>query len=184
MTIFDWLIIFFWAVFLAYWTYSAWHAKKVAHRDLAGVWVRYAGALIVILLIIFLPSSFHIPFGAHTVTAMMIGTILCAAGIAFAICARWHLGRNWSALPSIQEGHELVTSGPYRFVRHPIYTGMITALLGSALATSVAWFIIFLFIGATFVWRIDREERFMMQLFPDGYPEYKKRTKKLIPLVW
>ncbi len=184
MTIFDWLIISFWVVFVAYWILSGVRVKKIARPDVAGVWVRYAGVIVVILLIVFLPTSFTIPFGAHTTVAMTIGTILCAAGIAFAIWARWHLGKNWSPIPSAQEGHELVTSGPYRFVRHPIYTGVIMALLGSSLATSVGWFIIFLFMGSMFVWRIDREEKFMMQLFPGEYPEYKKRTKKLIPFVW
>jgi len=184
MTVYNWIIIALWVAFVVYWAISARSAKKVAHRDLAGVWVRYVGFVIVILLIIFLPASFNIAFGAHTPTVMAIGTILCGAGIAFAIWARWHLGKNWNSGPSIQEGHELVTSGPYRFVRHPIYTGLIVALLGSALATNVGWFIIFLFLGSTFVWRIDREEKFMMQLFPNEYPEYKKRTRKLIPLIW
>jgi protein-S-isoprenylcysteine O-methyltransferase Ste14 len=85
----------------------------------------------------------------------------------------------------VQEGHELVTSGPYRIVRHPIYAGILVALLGSALVNNVGWFVVFVLIGATFVWRINREERYMAQLFPEEYLEYKKRTvKKLIPLVW
>jgi len=184
MTIYNWIIIALWIVFWVYWAISSLSAKKVVHRDTSGVWMRYIGIIFVIVLIIFLPASFNIKFGAHTSAVMAVGTILCASGISLAIWARRYLGKNWSALPSIQEHHELVTAGPYRFLRHPIYTGVITALFGSALATNVGWFIIFLFFASTFVWRIDREEQFMMQFFPDEYPEYKKHTKKLIPFVW
>ncbi len=123
--------------------------------------------------------DYRLPAGVQA-----LGAVLCVAGIAFAIWARWHLGRNWSATPSIKEGHELVASGPYRFVRHPIYTGIILALLGSALTNSVIWVAFFIIFTINFIARIPIEERYMLQLFPGEYPEYKKRTKALIPFVW
>ncbi|HUC31091.1 MAG TPA: isoprenylcysteine carboxylmethyltransferase family protein [Candidatus Paceibacterota bacterium] len=185
MPIFDHLIFLFWLVFILYWLISAIGVKKnIRSRE----WARDAGIriLLIILIIILLQfSSFWRFFGYQSTESMqMIGVILCIAGLAFAIWARRHLGRNWSGTPSIKEGHELVTSGPYRFVRHPIYTGILLALIGSALASGVIWLVAFIVFSINFFYRLPVEERYMMQLFPGQYPEYKKRTKALIPFVW
>lgn len=105
-------------------------------------------------------------------------------GVAFAIWARIHLCRNWSPAPAMKENHELITSGPYQFVRHPIYTGMIVAALGSALAINNFFWLMLIIAVLIFVSRINKEEKFMLRLFPDQYPGYKKRTKALVPFVW
>src|SRR6185437_13420947 len=124
-----------------------------------------------------------IPLGGSLVTAIL-GLVFVAAGIAFAIWARIHLGRNWSGTPSIKKDHELVTSGPYRFVRHPIYTGIILALIGNVLVAGLPWIAALILFGVIFLFRIPKEEGYMMQLFPDQYPEYRKHSKALIPFVW
>ncbi len=80
--------------------------------------------------------------------------------------------------------HELVTSGPYQYVRHPIYTGVLTALFGSGLVNGPFWMVVFVTGALVFAWRIRLEESYMMELFPDQYPEYRARTKALIPAVW
>jgi len=116
-------------------------------------------------------------------TLDLIAIALCAAGIAFAIWARRELGANWSARPAINEGHALVTSGPYRVVRHPIYTGLLLATCGSVLIGGVLWWIVFLILCAVFAYRVRVEERLMMDRFPGDYPPYRKRTKALIPFV-
>ncbi len=77
----------------------------------------------------------------------------------------------------------MITSGPYVYVRHPIYTGVLLALLGSALTGSILG-IMLLIIGVVFCLRIGKEERIMLGLFPNDYPAYQKRTKRLIPFVW
>jgi protein-S-isoprenylcysteine O-methyltransferase Ste14 len=78
-----------------------------------------------------------------------------------------------------------VTSGPYHFVRHPIYTGMAFALIGSAFAVGdLSWLVFYLALIIMFTCRIHVEEKFMTETFPDQYPEYKKRTKMLIPFIW
>jgi protein-S-isoprenylcysteine O-methyltransferase Ste14 len=113
-----------------------------------------------------------------------VAFLCCAIGTGFAVWARMHLGRNWSARPTTKVGHELVTTGPYAFVRHPIYTGIILSAFGSALAVGLAWFIPFAVMLVLYLSRIPREERLMTELFPDQYPAYKERTKALIPFVW
>ena len=85
---------------------------------------------------------------------------------------------------SLKEGHELVTTGPYRLVRHPIYTGILTAVLGSTLVAGGFWLVLFLVAASFFVYSAKTEERLMMQQFPETYPDYKKRTHALIPFVW
>ncbi len=85
---------------------------------------------------------------------------------------------------SLREGHELVMTGPYRFVRHPIYTGILSALLGSGLAAGPMWFLIFVLACPFLVFSAWTEERMMAQQFPDAYPDYKKRTGALIPRGW
>lgn len=187
MTTFEHIILIFWLVFVVYWGVSAIGVKKNVR---GGAWansflIRILIVVAVVLIIQAISSnSYEEAFGYQLGFGVeLTGVILTALGIAFAVWARLHLGRNWSGTPSMKEGHELVTSGPYRFVRHPIYTGMLVALFGSALVSGVDLIIFLLFVGM-FLWRIPIEERYMMQLFPDQYPEYKKRTKSLIPFVW
>jgi protein-S-isoprenylcysteine O-methyltransferase Ste14 len=185
MPIFNNIIILLWISFAVYWLVSAIGVKRNIKGDR---WKRTAGIriLVTVAVVLLLQASlfwqsfaYRFDFGVQ-----LAGVILCVAGIVIAIWARVHLGRNWSGTPSMKEGHEFVTSGPYRYVRHPIYTGMILALLGSALVAGVIWLVMFFFFTANFLYRIPVEERYMMQLFPDQYPAYKKRTKALIPFVW
>ena len=186
MPIFNLLVTIFWVTFFVYWLVSAFGVKKNVRAE--RTWARSAGMrilliVVIILVLLFAPLSgfFGYRFGP---SVQAVGVVFCGAGIAFAIWARRHLGKNWSGTPSIKEDHELVTSGPYALVRHPIYTGMLAALFGSALVSGVVWFAIFIIFGANFIYRVPVEESFMMRLFPEAYPEYKKRTKALIPFIW
>jgi len=179
------LIGVLWFIFILYWAISAIGVKKNIHNN---EWRRNVGIriLLVVLVIIALQfSSFWRFFGYQSnFIVQLIGVALCVLGMVFAVWARWHLGKNWSGTPSIKENHELVTSGPYRFVRHPIYTGMLVALLGSAFTGGVVWLAIFIIFCVNFLYRVPLEERYMMQIFPQEYPEYKKKTKILIPFLW
>jgi protein-S-isoprenylcysteine O-methyltransferase Ste14 len=112
-----------------------------------------------------------------------IGALLFGCGIALAVWARLHLGRNWG-MPTTQRAEpELVTSGPYRFVRHPIYTGLLTAMLGTALVNSLLGLIVVAVLVAYFYYCGIVEERNLTAAFPQAYPEYKSRTKMLIPFL-
>jgi protein-S-isoprenylcysteine O-methyltransferase Ste14 len=84
----------------------------------------------------------------------------------------------------MKEGHGLVTSGPYRYVRHPMYTGGFIACLGSAIVCGGAFVFLLVILGSLFLWRVSAEDKLMAQQFPTEYPDYKKRTKALIPFVW
>jgi protein-S-isoprenylcysteine O-methyltransferase Ste14 len=190
MMIFNWVVVVLWAVFIIYWTVSARSAKK--NLDVDNPWRQSATlrmfitvGVIVLITLLYSYQWFGFDYRQRPgFTTQGTGAVLCFAGISLAIWARRHLGANWSIMPSIKEGHALVTSGPYRFVRHPIYTGMLAAIFGSALVGGAVWFLIFIVVGAMFVWRVKVEEKIMMQLFPQQYPEYKKRTKALVPFVW
>ncbi|MGB8964770.1 MAG: isoprenylcysteine carboxylmethyltransferase family protein [Candidatus Cybelea sp.] len=126
----------------------------------------------------------HVPHAVTNVSpiAASVGVALCALGIGVAIWARTVLGRNWGMPMSLREGHELVTTGPYAFVRHPIYTGILLAVAGTTLVEWFPWMV--LLVGFYFVYAAKVEERSMTRQFPGEYPDYKNRTKMLIPLLF
>lgn len=182
----------FWVSFFLYWVISAVGVKNnVPER---GSWRGWAIARLglIVLVIAFYRLPMFSPFWNfayglsffYSEAVRITGVFLTALGIAVAVWARLHLGRNWSGRPTMKIGHELVTSGPYRFVRHPIYTGVLTALFGSGLVNGPIWMVVFILFALLFRWRIRVEEIYMMELFPSEYPAYRTRTKALIPVVW
>jgi len=119
----------------------------------------------------------------HSPIVGTIGVVVFACGVALAIWARVHLGRNWG-MPMTQKAEpELVTSGPYRLVRHPIYSGLLIALLGTALVTNLIGLIIAAILGGYFYYSASVEERNLTAIFPSTYPAYRARTKMLVPFV-
>jgi len=113
------------------------------------------------------------------------GVAITAAGIGFAMWARFYLGRNWSAVASVKQDHSLVRSGPYSVVRHPIYTGLLVAVLGTAVVFGEIGCFIALPL-ALFAWRNKWliEEGFMREQFGVEYEQYMRDVKALIPFVW
>jgi protein-S-isoprenylcysteine O-methyltransferase Ste14 len=118
------------------------------------------------------------------ILAQWAGVGLCLVGFGFAFWARVHLGRNWGMPMSLRQGHELVTSGPYAYVRHPIYSGIMLAMIGSALAVGLLWLALFVLYFAYFLFSARTEEKMMLAQFPGAYPAYRRRTKMLIPFVF
>ena len=113
-----------------------------------------------------------------------IGLVLFAVGLGFAIWARVHIGRNWGTPMTQKEEPELVTSGPYRLVRHPIYSGILVAGFGTAVALSWVGLIVVAMAGTYFLYSATVEERSLTEQFPDTYPTYKRATKMLVPFVF
>ncbi len=183
------LIGILWIVFLAYWWISALGAKKNVRGSSWRQGVEFRAALTVAIILLLQLNgvrSFirHIEVIPQNPVVNVLGIVLCVAGIALAVWARWHLGRNWGMPMSLKEGHELVTTGPYRMVRHPIYTGFILAMLGSALVAGPFWLFAAVVSFLYFAYSASVEERLMMKQFPHQYPSYRKRTKMLIPFLW
>jgi protein-S-isoprenylcysteine O-methyltransferase Ste14 len=168
-----------WLIFWVYWFASAVGVKegRASRRrvPLNGV------TIVAVLLLLRVLHGGN--FAVDSAPLEAIGVVLFASGIALAVWARVHLGRNWG-MPMTQKAEpELITSGPYRLVRHPIYSGILLGLLGTALATNLYWLIIAGVMGAYFLYSAKVEERLLTAAFPSVYPSYRARTKMLIPFV-
>jgi protein-S-isoprenylcysteine O-methyltransferase Ste14 len=115
----------------------------------------------------------------------IVGITFTFGGCLFAIWARIVLGSNWSGRITVKEGHELTIAGPYAVVRHPIYTGLLLAALGTGITIGEARCILgFALLILAFVGKIGREDRLMLEIFPQAYPAYRLRVKALIPGVF
>ena len=113
-----------------------------------------------------------------------LGAAITIAGFLFAVWAREHLGRNWSRSVTIKQGHELITTGPYAMVRHPIYTGILTGFLGMAIAISqVRGFIVFVLIFLVFWIKLRMEEQWLRSQFGETYATYAHQTAALVPYL-
>lgn len=167
-----------WGVFWFYWLICAAGAKRGSRSTRA----RAPGLLVIpfIVLIRVLGVSGLL---VHDRALEIMGTVLFAAGLALAVWARVHLGRNWGMPMSEKDEPELVTSGPYRFIRHPIYSGLLLAALGTGLATNLYWLIVLGVMGAYFIYSATVEERLLTSSFPTTYPSYQVKTKMLVPFV-
>jgi protein-S-isoprenylcysteine O-methyltransferase Ste14 len=119
----------------------------------------------------------------HTPWIELPGLVILVVSTCFTVWARVRLGRMWSASPNtLQEGHELRTDGPYAVTRHPIYTGLLGMLAGTALLDGFGGALVLLAVGAAVVaTRVPIEERLMSETFPDEYARYRRRVPALLP---
>jgi protein-S-isoprenylcysteine O-methyltransferase Ste14 len=168
-----------WIVFWIYWLASAFGVKE-GRASRRRIPMNGLSVLAVVLLLrVFRGGSLAV----QSPVLGAVGAVVFASGIALAIWARIHLGRNWG-LPMTQKAEpELITSGPYRFVRHPIYSGLLTALLGTALATNLIGLIVVVVLGGYFYYSASVEEKNLVATFPTAYPAYRSSTKMLVPFV-
>lgn len=173
-----------WVGFWLYWLAAAAGAKHriPQTRSLTGVGLRIGTVVLVLLLL--RTRVLRSNAGALDVPSLQaVGLALFVAGLGIAVWARLHLGRNWGMPMSEAEDPELVTTGPYRSIRHPIYSGVILAMIGTGLAIGLYWLIGAAATAAYFIYSATVEERTMARLFPTAYPPYKRSTKMLIPFV-
>jgi protein-S-isoprenylcysteine O-methyltransferase Ste14 len=171
-----------WAVFWIYWLVAAFTAKSSQGR-----WSRVSGLRIGLLVLAALFIRLSFSRGGHAIgtgpVLTGIGVAVWAAGLGVAVWARLYIGRNWGMPMTRREEPELVTTGPYRYIRHPIYTGLILGVLGTALASTPLGLIAVAVLTGFFTFSATREERFLAAEFPGTFPAYKARTKMLIPFV-
>jgi protein-S-isoprenylcysteine O-methyltransferase Ste14 len=119
-----------------------------------------------------------------TFTSYCIGVALLAGGLLFSVWARVHIGRNWSGTVTVKQDHELIRSGPYALVRHPIYTGLLTALIGTVLISGTGRALLgLLIIIIALIRKLHVEEAFMRATFPGQYERYSAEVPQLIPFT-
>ena len=174
-----------WVVFAVVWVIGAFRVKRVVRKEdvLTGLGHNIFLILGALLLMGF-PHAVSERVFPKSLEGFFLGLVLTTLGIAFTIWARVVIASNWSANVTIKEGHELVTSGPYRLVRHPIYTGLLLALAGTAIAFGTLGALLSLPLFLVGFWlKLRIEERFMRHQFGAAYDAYAARTKALIPFL-
>ncbi len=186
------IIITCWIIFLGFWLVTAGATKDVAERESRASRLGYALPLMAGAVLLFRGFGDRgYPWGAgrHVLPALTAlawtGVALAILGLMLALWARVTLGRNWSAAVVVRKDHELIMRGPYALMRHPIYTAILVMFLGTALAVgTIEAAAGFLLIAASLWIKLRREERLMMCQFPDEYPAYRRRVKRLVPFIW
>ena len=175
-----------WIILFGYWI-SARGVKPVAERPSRLSTMAYRVPLILGCFLLWFRFSRHpldLAVTPDTGLAQVIGIAVCALGLFVAIWSRRSLAGNWSNDVTFKQGHELIQPGPYRFTRHPIYTGILlmflgTVILGGRLHSWLGFVIIF----ASFWIKLNQEESLLVRHFPADYTSYRSRVKALVPFV-
>jgi protein-S-isoprenylcysteine O-methyltransferase Ste14 len=174
-----------WLIFSAVWILAGLFTKRSVRRDTSAGRFVYGALVPIGAYLVLQPGR----FGPHNVRLIpetqvgnLCGLVATAAGLGFAVWARFTLGRNWSSTVTVKAGHELIRSGPYRFVRHPIYSGILAGLVGTSIGEGTLPAVIGVGIalcGLRMKWKT--EERFMVEQFGQQYVEYQREVKAVIP---
>ena len=178
-----------WIAFLLYWRIKAAHTKSTQRLEPAASRILRALALLIVIVLL---STTHIPLPwlyrqlwPSGIWPFGVGAVLTVVGLLFSVWARHHLGSNWSSSVTIKQSHELIVTGPYTLVRHPIYTGILTGFLGTAIALSqvrgvIGFVLIFLVLWV----KLRLEEQWMRSQFGETYATYADRTTALVPYLF
>lgn len=178
-----------WGLWLLYWIVTALSVKETRQHESAASRFSHVVPLIVGGVLVGSPGLLggvlEQRIWPATPAWHLLTIALVAIGLGFSVLARAWLGRNWSARVTLKRDHELIRSGPYAYVRHPIYTGLLVALLGTALAVgnwrALAGFAVLVI---AIIRKLTIEERFMADAFGDAYARYRAEVKALVPFVW
>jgi protein-S-isoprenylcysteine O-methyltransferase Ste14 len=178
-----------WMICWIYWSFGA-HRRRRAKRKVARTFtvlntgLLYLGFLLV-LLARSLPGSLGLLFVPQTIPIDVSGTVFTIVGVAFAVWSRLSLRNNWSGAAAIMEGQQFIHSGPYAIVRHPIYAGMLLALLGTTLVSSTVGSLLGFVLAILSLWqKAYVEEQFLRVEFGEQYVHYQREVKFLIPFVY
>jgi protein-S-isoprenylcysteine O-methyltransferase Ste14 len=175
-----------WGGWLLFWLVSARGTKRAASRTGPFWRLTVAGTAFVVWLGVWrFPEYAGQQLLAPSAAREYIGLLLTVCGLGFTMWARRALGTNWSATPTIKKEHELIQHGPYRLVRHPIYTGLLLAVFGSCLVAGRVWALCVLGMAAILLFmKFKAEEALLARQFPEAYLLYRRRVKALIPFFY
>jgi protein-S-isoprenylcysteine O-methyltransferase Ste14 len=188
MDVFGYSIFVLWLAWLAIWLLASGKTKETLRSESTASRLSYSVPLWIAA---YLMIANHVPWeplDRRVVPAadwpVVVGAAVTALGLGFAVWARFYLGRNWSANVTLKHDHELIRSGPYRWVRNPIYTGMIVAIFGSALARG-RWsgVLAAILMTGSFWYKARKEERVLHGAFGADYDAYRRDVASLIPFV-
>jgi len=184
---YDYFFPVVWIVFFLYWQIKSADTKTTQRIEPAAS--RILRVFIFLVAIVILATRIPLPWLYRhlwpvRLWSFWLGAVITIAGLLFAVWARVHLGRNWSRSVTIKQGHELISTGPYAVVRHPIYTGILTGFLGMAISISqVRGFIAFVLVFLAFWIKLRIEEQWMRSQFGETYAAYAHKTAALVPYL-
>jgi len=176
-----------WVIFFVVWFIAAWFTKRTVERS--NSWMRWVAAIVAILLIgtrngwQMLANSTSL--WRPTSGLAFVAAVVTAIGLCIALWARAMLGGNWSGLTVLKDQHELIERGPYAFVRHPIYTGVLLMVLGTVMfwGTRDGLVVLAIIVVGLFL-KARTEERMLTKHFPEAYPRYRARVRaRIIPFL-
>ncbi|MGA7915166.1 MAG: isoprenylcysteine carboxylmethyltransferase family protein [Candidatus Acidiferrales bacterium] len=177
-----------WIAFLIYWQIKAINTKTTQRLESVGS--RILRVFIFLIAIVLLSITriplpwLYVQLWPLGLLPFWLGAAVTFAGLLFAVWAREHLGRNWSRSVTIKQDHELIATGPYAVVRHPIYTGILTGFLGMAIAIAqVRGFIAFVLVFLALWLKLRMEEKWMRTQFGEAYATYARQTAALVPYL-
>ena len=183
-----WLFPILWLTFIAVWIAMARGGKPVVERESVGSRLSHYLPLAVAIYLLAAPetpvAALSVRFAPLALWPVRLGAVATVAGIGFAVWARIRIGSNWSSDVTLKRDHELVVEGPYRWVRHPIYTGILVALAGTGLAVGEWRAALAVVLAGVAYWRkLTIEEAAMRRQFGEAYVRYAERVPALIPFV-
>jgi protein-S-isoprenylcysteine O-methyltransferase Ste14 len=175
-----------WMIFALYWLIASRTTAKTKARETLlsslprNLMLALAGALVFARWLSIGPLGRR--FAPPLPELRVIAIALTAAGLALAFWARYHLGRNWSSQITLKEGHALVCTGPYRYLRHPIYSGILLALVGTALSVGRYRALLGVVLAAlAFWWKARQEDAWLARAFGEQFEQQRRRTGRLLP---
>lgn len=187
---FDWnpgnIIRTAWVVWIIWWLVAATRVNRMKRREPVPEWVLRWILMIAAFELLFQPGSYlgilNHRFVPHSRRILELGAAITCIGLAFSIWARQHIGRYWSGSVSIRADHQLIRTGPYSRIRHPIYTGILVGLAGTLLADGhYAAILAFLIVLGGLSWKALREENLLKSEFGSAFEEHKRMTGFFLP---
>lgn len=182
------IVIGMWIAVAIVWIAAAPFAARTARRQPPG---RLFAALLILVALELIGQRLIVQFGmavkrpfAYSFDVQLSCIIAESLGLCFTLWSRWALGRNWSGDVTVKENHQLIQTGPYGIVRHPIYSGLLLMMTASVVfIDSYAALLTLIVIGAAITFKLRLEEALMTEQFGDEYRRYKRKVKAIIPRV-